>query len=574
MSSSSRDRRVLRIEPTMNDVSIQFSRDRTRGRATLASLAILAISALVGQAILNRHHAKPPLARPAASPVARTVAPTAAAEVCGTENMICLSEAPSRSRLFPTAIRNNKIEAPAEDQLDPPPAAPIPTPKPPLTPSPPPAPTPDDIPDAVPASAPVQDTQPRRVKIRDESGRVVVARIYGKPGSQRVILPDGRLGWPRGLAFTDEPFVPDTAEMIADRLRTGPLANFSVEKSNHYVLLHQARPDFARASIDLLESLYLGLIAKLREKGIEVHDAEFPLVAIAFRNESDFRAFAPMPPEVQAYYNVVSNQIVFYETSERDETAPDVAARRRPQTVAHEGAHQVLQNIGVQPRLAHWPPWVVEGLAEYFAPTTITKDGRWDGANKINPFHMATIRDLQDPLALQLQNRGLAAPRIGRDPKQPLVEYLATRTDLTPTDYALAWALTHYLANKKFDLFLQYLRELSKFEPEDKCPTEAHLAHFRRVFGTDLNQLDRSLTKYLANLKHFETLPYYGVTFEQPMPNRIIRRGAMVSQSPAMIRQWVEEMTAREGGRPAWHAVPFPTRTRARLALEGWFNSQ
>ncbi len=250
----------------------------------------------------------------------------------------------------------------------------------------------------------------------------------------------------------------------------------------------------------------------------------------------------------------------------------DVAARRRPQTVAHEGTHQILQNIGLHPRLASWPAWLVEGLAEYFAPTTINKDGSWDGANKVNPFHMATIRDLQDPMAVFLRDRGPSSAKPARDSRQPLIEHLVTCTELTPTDYAWAWALTHYLANKRFDDFLLYLKTLSQRPPQWERKPADHLADFRAFFGADLGRMDRALTKYLAGLKHFEPLSYYAVTFQQPLPNGLIRRAAMVSQSPAMIRQWIEETSLPQGGLPVWHAEPFPTRTRARLAAEGWIN--
>ncbi len=44
----------------------------------------------------------------------------------------------------------------------------------------------------------------------------------------------------------------------------------------------------------------------------------------------------------------------------------------------------------------------------------------------------------------------------------PLVEYLVTKTDLTPTDYALALALTHYLARRRPEAFVAYLRAMTR----------------------------------------------------------------------------------------------------------------
>jgi hypothetical protein len=413
---------------------------------------------------------------------------------------------------------------------------------------------------------------PRRVRVRDESGLVRVARVYRDQDPPVVLLPDGQLGVPSGLSYTDEPFAADRPEVIAERLTHGPFPGFSVYHSAHYVVVSEGSPRFAEATGNLLESLYTGLSKKLREKELNVHDAEFPLVAVIFRDEEAFRAHSEMPPDVTAYYHVLSNRIYLYETSESLQAAPDVAARRRPQTIAHEGTHQVLQNIGLHPRLASWPPWIVEGLAEYFAPTTTTRDGDWGGANKVNPFHMATIRDLQDPLAIELRGRGLAPPRIGRDPRTPLLEYLVTREELNPTDYALSWAVTHFLANKRFDDFLAYLRALSGRLPLLKATPEQHLDDFRGFFGRDLMRLERSLRKHLGSLKNFENLPYYAVTYEQPVGRGVIRRGAMVTQSAAMIRQWVDELGVAASGPVAWRARPFPTRTRARLVAEQWLD--
>jgi hypothetical protein len=415
----------------------------------------------------------------------------------------------------------------------------------------------------------------RQVRVRDFDGREVVARIYTEADNGVVLLPDGRLGWPRRLMEVDEPFVSDTADAIAARLTEGPYAGFAVRKTEHYLVLSQSTPPFAAASAALLESLYQGLSGKLAARGLPVRDAEFPLVAIVYRDEDAFRAANPkLPADVQAFYDVVTNRIHFYETSARDREAPDVAARRRPQTVAHEGAHQVLQNIGVQPRLASWPPWVVEGLAEYFAPTTVGKDGAWDGANRVNPFHMATLRDLHDPLAFQRSTDGPTVPRIGRDPREPVAEYLATRTELTPTDYALSWALTHFLANKHFDRFVAYLRRLGERPPLQPYTPEQNREEFRTLlaapYGGKLAQFDRAFSLYLSRLRDPAPQPFFAATFEQPVGPGVVRRAVLVSQSRELIQQWVAEMTAPNGGRVQWRALPYTTRTRAKLAAEQW----
>jgi hypothetical protein len=550
-----------------------------RGRAAVMSLTLLACTALLGHRMLERRAeiasasalaSDSELAMLAAC--APPAAPRSVTDISVPDAADCANPSPSPSpETLAMASKTDEGDgdAPSSPSTPPPPRE-VRRPEP----VPPPVPVPVPVPVDSLASPGPDSSTPRRVRIRDEDGRVVVARIHGSEKSGLVMLPDGRLGWPKGLAFTDEPFVIDPPERVADHLLQGAFRGFQLHRTPHYLVLYRGREAYAIASGQLLESLYDGLTAKLREKGLDIHDAEFPLVAIIFRDEAEFRAHAPVAEDVQAYFNIATNQILLYEQSQRDRSAPDVEARKRPQTVAHEGTHQILQNIGLHRRLAPWPPWLVEGLAEYFAPTTLTADGRWEGGNRINPFHMATLRDLQDPLSPQVREPGQPTLRVGHDARQPVVEYLITKTDLSPTDYALAWALTHYLANKQFDAFLGYLKKQSALEPGTERSKAEHLADFRAAFGDDLAKLDRALARYLAGLKGYENLPYYAVSFEQPIGPGIARRAAMVSQSPAMIRQWIDEVTTRDGGIPSWRATPFPTKTRARLAAETWIRGR
>jgi hypothetical protein len=426
------------------------------------------------------------------------------------------------------------------------------------------------------APAPSPGKEPRRIRVRTRSGKNVVARVHGEVGGEvHIILPDGQLGIPNRPAFTDEPFQPAMADEIEQDLLDGAFSGFKVLRKPHYLVVYQSSEEFAEESGRVLESLYKGLADAFRKFDVPVRDAEFPLVAVIFRTERDFRAHKPVDPEIQAYYEIYSNRIFFYETSDRDEQAPEVAALRRPQTVAHEGTHQILQNIGIQPRLAAWPPWLIEGLAEYCSTPLATKKRgpTWSGLGLVNPIHLATIRDLDDPLSGQVA--GSARPEhIGRRPGMPLVEYLVTKTDLTPTDYALAWAMTHYLAMKRVDEFIPFLKAMSNAPPLQPMTPEDHLAAFRGAFGDDLKKLDREIGKYLSKLKIVNHLPYYAVMFQQRVGVGLVKRAAIVSQSPSMIRQWLETVTTPRGDIPAWEALSFASRTPALVTAEAWVRGQ
>jgi hypothetical protein len=438
-----------------------------------------------------------------------------------------------------------------------------------------PAPVPAEAPAPRISLLPFDDAAPRRMRVQSESGRVVVARVHGTLGDRvSVLMPDGQLGVTEHPVYTDEPFRPATADEMEQELLAGSFAGFRAHRTDHYLVLYQSTPTFAEASARLLEGLYRGLTKAFGEREIPVHEPEFPMVAVIFRTEREFRAHKKVDPEVQAYYEIFTNRIYLYQGSEREEKAPEIAAMRKPQTVAHEGTHQILQNVGVHPRLSAWPPWLVEGLAEYCASGVTTKRGgvAWRGLGVVNALHMATIRDLEDPEALHVM--GDNRTRIGRDPRQSLVEYLVTRTDLTPTDYALAWALTHYLALKRGNDFVAFLQTMSRMPPLLHVTPAEHLAAFRTAFGTDLVQLDRAVGHYLSKVKWSDPLPYYAVMFEQRLRTGMVKRGAIVSQSTSMIRQWLETVTVSDGAAPSWNLLPHPTRARALLTAEQWMRSQ
>ncbi len=415
----------------------------------------------------------------------------------------------------------------------------------------------------------------KRYRIRDKSGNCVVARLYGQRGDKTVLLqPDGQLGYPSRLVPTDEPFVPVAADELKRRLERGPYSGFAVLTTEHYLIFYQSRLAFAQDSARLLEDLYRGLTEFCRRHGLAVHDSEFPLVAVIFANEQDFRAHKKVDPEVQAYYEIFTNRIFFYEDSERDRTEPKLLALRKPQTVAHEGTHQILANIGVQPRLAAWPLWLVEGFTEYCATPTRTKKGlAWDKIGAINPLHMATLRELDDPLSSELLDDAQRAEAPAGPTRLVDSESLVTKMHLTPTDYSQAWALTYYLALRRAPEFVEYVKSMSRMPPLEPRTPESHLAEFRKYFGGDLGKLDRKAEDYIRKLSlrgNFVALPHYAVIFEQQLGGGMVRRAATVSQSPQVIQKWVEQTISPQGGVPNWQVLSFPSRARALIAAEEW----
>ena len=114
---------------------------------------------------------------------------------------------------------------------------------------------------------------------------------------------------------------------------------------------------------------------------------------------------------------------------------------------------------------------------------------------------------------------------------------------------------------------------MSQIPPLQPRTPEEHLAEFRKFFVEDLSKLDKKVDEYIGKLstrKTYDPLPYYAVMFEWTLPNGMLTRAAMVSQSPQIIRQKVNELTSPDGIEPYWEAVERPTRARAYLLASQW----
>ena len=112
-----------------------------------------------------------------------------------------------------------------------------------------------------------QPAEPRRVLVRDQKGRAIVAREHGMIDKRMaVLLPDGQIGWPDGLVITDRPFVPlGMDEMRRSLLDDTELTPFTVHQTAHYLIFYQSSEKFALASADLLEKLHDGLTGLLKK---------------------------------------------------------------------------------------------------------------------------------------------------------------------------------------------------------------------------------------------------------------------------------------------------------------------
>lgn len=394
----------------------------------------------------------------------------------------------------------------------------------------------------------------------------VVGRIYVDVGEQRIVLlPDGRLVpvAARDAPETDRPFEPAPMDSLAARWTTGRLNGFSVKKTRHFVFIYNTTEDFALLTSRVLETMVPGLVEFSEFNKLPARDPELPLVVLMFRTEDQFQKFQRMPRGVVAYYEPIENHVVLYEENRLEGVKPELALQQTLATIAHEGTHQILHNIGVQQRLSVWPMWLSEGLAEYLAPTSTGKRLRWKGAGQINDLRMFDLE-------VFLKSRQ-AMP-----PEGQMVEHTVLAARLTSTGYASAWALTHYLAKNERAAFQRYLAQTSRLGPFEGNPrgeppgiVPGNLVRFREHFGGDTADLEGKLIAHLKRQPYtdpFSEWPHF-VAFLSVGSGAKTRREADVFHVETMAERWrqqaIERVPADQRDAVQSAVRSFPNRTTA-----------
>lgn len=413
--------------------------------------------------------------------------------------------------------------------------------------------------------------------IVDQNGEPVVGRVYCEVGDSRVVLlPDGRLvGMPSAATTdTERPFQPATKEALAARWTGGRLEGFQTKLTRHYVFVYSTSEEFAVVTSRILESMVPGMLAFCELMKVKAQEPELPLVVLMFRTEAEFQRFQRMPPGIVAYYNSLENYVVLYEESRLSSVKRELAVQQTLSSIAHEGAHQILHNLGVQQRLSLWPMWLSEGLAEYLAPTSFGKNLRWKGAGQVNDFRMFELEQY-------LKSRD------SNSADGQMIEHTVLAARLTSTGYATAWSLTHYLAKQQKTDFQKYLQEVSRlgpFEGDTKVEPpgiiRSQVPQFKSRFGDDLVELERRLVLHLKKLPYadpFADWPHFVATVSAGNGTKP-KREANVFHTSEQAENWrnqaLERLSDDQRGAAQSAIRSFPNRAAAEAFARQWLSTK
>jgi hypothetical protein len=412
------------------------------------------------------------------------------------------------------------------------------------------------------------------VTTNDATGKPVVSRLHVNVGDGAIVmLPDGQLAARKAGEFTptEKKFEPVSRDALAKLLTETETPGIKEKETRQYIYDYNSSEEFFTGTSRILESMLPGVTAYAETQKIEgVHPPEVPLVVVMFSTEEEFQRHRRMPAGVVAYYETLSNRVFMYEKSRLLAVRPDLALSQAISTVAHEGAHQILHNIGVQQRLSIWPMWLSEGLAEFFAPTTFGKGMKWKGAGQVNDMRMFELEQY-------------VKSRASEKPDGKLIEQTVAAARLTSTGYASAWSLTHYLAKNKKSEFAAYLRAVSKTEPLtgalDVQPPgiiPANLELFRKTFGDKFDDLELKLVAHLKKQPYtdpFADAPHYVAAVVIPSGKRG-KREVQTFHSQILAEKWVretvEKVPAEDRGAVQQEIRRFPDRATAETFANSW----
>ena len=391
------------------------------------------------------------------------------------------------------------------------------------------------LPDGVRIEYPADE----RVQTVDKAGRPAIARVYLRAGATVIVLlPDGTLVQTQAskLAPTERPFKAIGKGDLIERLKKA-FPEMDVRAAKGYVFVSNTSETFREVTERILTTMLPGIRRYAKKQKIATHDPEFPLVVLMFRTRAEFDRHKRVAKEIAAYYSPWTNHIVLYEETPMFRVNRQAAIGQTLSTIAHEGVHQILHNIGVQARLSKWPMWLSEGMAEYFAPTQPGKRFRWKGAGTVNDLRMLELEIFIKAKAFDAEPGSMIAQTVG-----------ATR--LTSTGYASAWALTHYLATRQATTFDDLLRDLVTLRPletvgtaDGKGRVPANLELFHKYFGEDDVKTERQL------LRHLQRLPYRDPFAQFPKVVAVVRY--------------------RHKGRAMWRGNVFPNQSSAEAWSRG-----
>src|SRR5262245_17644521 len=336
---------------------------------------------------------------------------------------------------------------------------------------------------------------PGRVEVEAADG----ALLFQTPDGTQWMLLKEEIASRRSDA---KPFAPLTQDELARQLQ-GELAGFKVHKTRNYLIAYNTSEVYAQWVGALFERLNAGFYNFWKTAGAELHEPEFPLVALLFKDQASYEQYARRdlgspPGSIFGYYSLTTNRMTTYDLTGVEEAGGAKTAGRIQQilsqpkaertvaTIIHEATHQLSFNSGLQVRFTEMPFWLSEGLAIYFESPDLENSKGWKkigSVNRVNLLHFRKSLASRPPLASLLTD-----DKRFRDPK------------LSADAYAEAWAFTYFLIRTRRDAYVKYLHALARRPLNVYLEPDERLKEFQQFFGGDLKALETEFLQHIQRV--------------------------------------------------------------------------
>ncbi len=324
-------------------------------------------------------------------------------------------------------------------------------------------------------------------------------------GRLRVVVAKESLS----MNATSDPFVPLTMDQMSKAMLAELPKGFRTTTTKHYLVCYNTTEAYAKWNASLYERLFRGFYTYWKRLGVELHEPDFPLVAVVFATREGYLAYARGEEIANAetmigYYNLLSNRVAGYDLTGIEGLIPpgknvstsdlvnhilaQPTAERSVATVVHEAVHQLAYNSGLQTRLSDNPVCISEGLAMFFESPDFSNSSGWGGIGKVNRYNYSVFRN-----SFAARNPNSLIKLLQDDSR-----FHSSAT--ASVAYGESWALTYFLLKTRSKEFAAYLTELSRRPPLEPSDSKRRMSDFQKHFGDDIEKLDREFIKYMSRL--------------------------------------------------------------------------
>jgi hypothetical protein len=308
--------------------------------------------------------------------------------------------------------------------------------------------------------------------------------LLGRDGAMIEFAP----GEAQEYRKTSETFSPYSTSVLRGMLQKEFGQKFEVSGTGHFLVVHLAGQ---KQWADRFEEMYRSSLMYFTVRGFSITNPQFPLVAIVFPTQDDFRRYAahdavPAGAGLLGYYSPQTNRVALFDIG--DGKANSEQTKQNMATVVHEASHQTAFNTGIHSRWSPPPRWVAEGLGTMFeAPGVGDSRSFPSERDRVN---QGRLKDFKQLLA---KRKPAAFVELINSDRQFDHDPIAA--------YAEAWAFTFFLVEKTPRDYAKYLAKTASRPPFTLYGSAQRLKDFTDVFGENMAMLDARFLRFIDELK-------------------------------------------------------------------------